>query len=133
MVAIENLSPGKRVLPDDLDKLDFDGWKELYERDPKQFDRYRKRILNQQIAMAPESSRPRLLGLLFQMEAEALRSPTPISYSLRLSAIMMDKFEQLRQHLNMLSASPETIDTALQPIHKSAEIIPLDQYRLPER
>lgn len=132
-MTIEYLSPGKRALPDDLDKLDFDGWKELFERNPEQFDCYRKQILKQQIAMAPESSRPRLLGLLFQMEAEALRSPTPISYSLRLSALMMDKIEQLRQHLNMLSASPEIIDTALQSIHKSAKVISLDQYRFPER
>lgn len=133
-MTIEYLSPGKkRVLPEDLEKLEFDEWRVLFDRDPEQFDRYRKQLLDQQIALAPEESRPRLHGLLFQMEAEAVRSRSPIAYSMRLSAMMMDTFDQLRQQLELLTGTQQNIDTELQSARKSADIIPFDHYRLQEK
>ncbi len=121
-------TPENSDIPNDLDKLVFDEWKNLFESDPEQFERYRKQLLKQQIELAPESARPRLLGLIFQMEAEALRSPTPISYSLRLSAMMMAKFEELRQKLNLLTGDQADVDAELQSISKSAEIVPIRPY-----
>ncbi len=121
-------TPENSEIPADLDKYEFDQWKDLFERDPELFERYRKQLLEQQIELAPESARPRLLGLIFQMEAEARRSPTPICYSLRLSAMMMDKFEELRQKLALLTGAQVGIDTELQPVLNSAEVIPIDQY-----
>ncbi len=121
-------TPDNSEIPVDLDKFEFDQWKDLFERDPELFERYRKQLLEQQIELAPESARPRLLGLIFQMEAEALRSPTPISYSLRLSAMMMDKFEELREKLELLTGTQAGVNTGLQPVPNSAEIIPIEQY-----
>jgi len=128
-VTFENQSRGKHISPEDLDKLEFDEWRGLYDRDPELFEHYRKLLLERQIQLAPESSKPRLLGLIFQMEAEAIRSRTPISYNLRLSAMMMDNFEQLRQQLALLTGAQTKINAALNPIRNSAEIIPFDRTR----
>ncbi|NNE64290.1 MAG: DUF3135 domain-containing protein [Gammaproteobacteria bacterium] len=122
-----NVKPEREVLTDELESFDFDDWKDLFETDPDLFERYRKKILESQIAMAPESTRPRLQGLMFQMEAEAVRSPTPISYSLRLSAMMMDKFDELRQKLALLSGARADYEAAEQQQTESADIIPFNR------
>ena len=128
-MTIGSKTPESSDLPHDLDKFSFDEWKDLFERDPELFERYRKQLLEQQIELAPESARPRLLGLIFQMEAEALRSPTPISYSLRLSAMMMDSFEELRQKLAMLTGAQVEVDVEQRSVSSSAEVIRMEQYR----
>lgn len=122
----ERFTPDKEVQAEDLEKFEFDEWKELYESDPELFDRYRKQLLEHQIAIAPESARPRLQGLMFQMEAEARRSPTPISYSMRLSAMMMDSFDELRQKLALLTGTKADLDKAMQQEPQSADIIPFE-------
>jgi DNA-directed RNA polymerase len=125
----ENQSHSQSLLPEELNKLEFDDWKNLYNSDPELFEKYRKQLLEQQIALAPESSRPRLLGLMFQMEAEALRSRTPIGLSLRLSAMMMDEFEKLRQYLALITGDRTEINTSLQSNQQTAEIIPINRFR----
>lgn len=118
------------VLADDLENFEFDEWKELFERDPELFDRYRKKLLEHQITLAPESARPRLQGLMFQMEAEALRSPTPISYSIRLSSMMMEKFEELREKLALLTGASDDFDKAFLQKPESAEIVPFGRFKI---
>ncbi len=127
-MTVGSKTPESSEIPDGLDKFEFDEWRELFERDPELFERYRKQLLEQQIDLAPDSAKPRLLGLMFQMEAEARRSPTPISYSLRLSAMMMDKFEELRQKLELLTSTQAEIAAELQPDANSAEVIRFEQY-----
>ncbi len=118
-----NFNSEKEILADDLEKFEFDEWRDLFESDPELFERCRKKLLQHQITLAPESARPRLLGLMFQMEAEAIRSPTPISYSLKLSAMMMEKFDELRQKLNLLTGANADYEKVLQHEPESADII----------
>ena len=126
-MASSNFDPEREVLTDDLESFEFDDWKDLFETDPDLFERYRKKLLEHQIAIAPESARPRLQGLMFQMEAEAVRSPTPISYSLRLSAMMMDKFDELRQKLALLSGASVDYEKDVLQQPESADIIPFSR------
>ena len=120
------------ILANELEKFEFDEWKELFERDPELFDHYRKKLLEHQIKLAPESARPRLQGLMFQMEAEALRSPTPISYSMRLSAMMMQKFDELRENLALLTGAKINFDEATSRKTESADIVPFNRCKVDE-
>lgn len=128
-MTIENLSDGGVAQLGDIEKLEFDEWKNLHQSNPEKFELYRKQVLQQQISLAPEGSRPRLQGLLFQMEAEAKRARTKLSYNLRLSAIMMDKFEQLRQQLELLTGVGHSFNATLQAASNPTNIISLDDYR----
>lgn len=122
-------SPQSRidVSPEDLEFWGFDEWKKLYKEDPEQFHRYRKSMLEHQIDLAPESMRRRLKGLVFQMECEAARARTPLLYNMRLSAMLMDTFEELKLQLQKL----RTVDADLLlnqiKICPSAQIIPFDK------
>ncbi|MCP3688485.1 MAG: DUF3135 domain-containing protein [Gammaproteobacteria bacterium] len=90
------------VVAGDLEKLSFNDWKELFEKDPERFELFRKRALEYQITLAPEQSKQRLRGLMFQMECEGRKAKTPLSYNMRLNAMMMEAFDDLRLHLQTL-------------------------------
>lgn len=129
-MTVEYQQPlANRNLPDDLDKLEFDEWKQLFESDPDLFEYYRKQLLEKQVELAPESAKPRLRGLIFQMEAEAVRSRTPLAYCIRLSAMMMDEFDKLRQQLTLLTGPQEGVAEEFLAVRNSAEIIPLERYQ----
>ena len=113
-----------QILPDELENLSFDDWKRLHEKDPGQFDYYRKRMLEHQINLAPEDIQPRLRGLLFQLEGESARSRTILDYNCRLSEIMMELVEQLREQLQLISDAQLAVNVIEEPNLPSAEIIP---------
>jgi len=113
-----------QVLADDLESLSFDDWKQLHEKDPEQFNYYRKLMLEQQITLAPEKMQPRLRGLMFQLEGEAVRSRTAMAYNRRLSEMMVELVEQLRDKLLLLSEAQRVVKESEKTISPSAEIIP---------
>ncbi len=106
--------------PRDLEHFTFDEWRCLHEEDPHRFDRCRLKLLNDLIDAAPPASRPRLRGLMFRMEGESRRCKNPLHYNLRLSAMMMEMLDELRQQLTLLSA-PAGGDTATA---RGADVIP---------
>ncbi len=89
----------QQPVPAELEALDFDEWRRLHEEDPELFDQYRMQMLNDLIDSSPESSKPRLKGLLFQMECESKRSKSPYAYNMRLSAMMMEMLDNLHHKL----------------------------------
>ncbi len=117
------------VLTADLENLGFDDWKALFEQNPEQFDAYRKRMLEHQITLAPKNSRKRLRGLLFQMDCESVKARSPLSYNLRLYAMMMEQFEELRQQLQIICGK-DTNAVKLET-RQSAVIIPFHQQAKP--
>jgi hypothetical protein len=112
-------------IPDDLDNYSFDQWCHLHESDPQRFDVCRLKILNDLIDSAPEDSRPRLRGLMFRMEGESRRSGSRLGYSLRLSSMMMEMLDEMREQMYLLCAADvsELQDRPEQPA--SAEVIPI--------
>lgn len=113
-----------QILPDELESLSFDDWKQLHEKDPEQFNDYRKQMLEHQISLAPEDMQPRLRGLLFQLEGEAARSRTILDYNRRLAEMMMELVEQLREQLQLISETQLAVTDKENSILPSAEIIP---------
>ncbi len=115
-----------RDMPENLDDLTFEQWCELHESDPHRFDACRLKMLNDVIDSAPEASKPRLRGLMFRMEGEARRSKSPLGYSLRLSSMMMEMLEQMRERMFELCESDASkMEDRLQP--KSAKVLPFNQ------
>ncbi len=90
--------------PHDLEQYTFDEWCRLHEEDPRRFDLYRLKLLDDLIAAAPPASRPRLRGLMFKMEGESRRCKNPLHYNLRLSAMMMEMLDEMRRQLARLCA-----------------------------
>ena len=111
-------------IPVDLEKYTFDEWLELHQSDPKRFDLYRLKMLNDYIDAAPEASQARLRGLMFKMEGESRRSKSQLGYNLRLSAMMMEMLNEMRQQLTRLYAT-DVAELERELLNSpSAEIIP---------
>ena len=70
--------------------FDFDEWKNLAERDPKAFERQRKRAIDEVIASSPESAQGRLRGLQWQIDMQRGRSSNPTQSCLRVYRMMWD-------------------------------------------
>ena len=111
-------------VPENLEEFTFDEWRDLHESDPQRFDHYRLRMLNDYIDAAPEASQARLRGLMFKMEGESRRSKSQLGYNLRLSAMMMEMLDEMRQQLSLLYAADvaELERSLLNP--PSADVIP---------
>ncbi len=114
-------------LPDNLDDFTFDEWCALHEADPERFDACRLKMLNDLIDSAAEDSKPRLRGLMFRMEGEARRSGSQLGYNLRLSSMMMEMLDELREHLNLLCTADAAELEQSAPRSTAATIIPFDR------
>ncbi|MDH3761877.1 MAG: DUF3135 domain-containing protein [Gammaproteobacteria bacterium] len=112
--------------PDNLEDLSFDEWCDLHQSDPRRFDIYRLKVLNDLIDSAPEESKPRLRGLMFRMEGESRRCKSQLGYNLRLSSMMMEMLDEMQAQIHLLCAADinELNDQALNPA--SAEVIPFN-------
>ena len=117
----------KDIAVEDLENLDFDEWKTLFEENPEQFDKYRIRMLEHQIELAPEGSRQRLRGLMFQMECESKKSRTPQSYNQRLYSMMMAQFDELREKLQLLCYADANVVTEKLNNESSATVLAFER------
>ena len=84
--------------------FDFDEWVELARRDPDAFEQRRIEWCQRFIASAPNSYQRRLAGLLFQINMEKRRSANALDSCIRLSKMMWDRFDELRDELHDLLA-----------------------------
>ncbi len=114
-------------IPDKLDDFTFDEWCELHDSDPERFESCRLKMLNDLIDAAPDESKPRLRGLMFKMEGESRRSKSQLGYNLRLSSMMMEMLDELREQLYLLSVGDisEIEKASMRP--SGAEVIPFER------
>jgi hypothetical protein len=110
--------------PQKYEDLSFDEWVDLHDSEPERFEKYRKKLLNNLVDSAPEQSKPRLRGLIFQMEAEAIKSKSQMAYNIRLSSMMMDMVDELMCQLNQLVTNNFKGMEQDHPPVKSAMILP---------
>ena len=89
-------------LPQSIDDLSFEEWCEMHRSDPDRFEACRLKLLNDLIDAAPDESKPRLRGLMFRMEGEARRSGSQLGYVLRLSSMMMEMLDEMREQMSTL-------------------------------
>jgi len=115
------------IVVKDLENLGFDDWKELFEQNPERFEECRKRMLEHQITLAPENSRQRLRGLMFQMECESAKARSPLNYNQRLYAMMMEQFDELRESLQLLCKGDANVLAESLDNQSSATVLPFNR------
>jgi len=114
----DNLSrPATRVDNALSFEFDFDEWRLLHDRDPEAFECRRRQWVDQIIDSAPVEQRRRLRGLMFQVDMERRRAANPVDSCMRISALMWDRFGELKSHLNAM-ASPSDITVAPRPLRE---------------
>ena len=110
--------------PQQYEDLSFDEWVNLHDSEPERFEKFRKKLLNDFVDSAPERSKARLKGLIFQMEVEAIKSKSQMAYNIRLSSMMMEMFEELSFQLNQLATNDIKGMEQHQRSTKSAVLLP---------
>ncbi|MCP3908189.1 MAG: DUF3135 domain-containing protein [Oceanicoccus sp.] len=75
----------------------FDTLLDLALNDPEQLEEIRSQLAMKTINSAPESVRQRLRGLQFQIDTTCKLSKTPLAACIRLSEMMHNSLEELRQ------------------------------------
>jgi hypothetical protein len=84
-----------------MDKITFDEWVALYKTNPKEYERKRKEVLDQEILKAPVGQRNRLR--LLQMECDAYHnSLPPMEATIEISKLLVQKLEELDKQLQEL-------------------------------
>ncbi len=117
--------------PESLGDLSFDEWRQLHESNPRCFEHYRKKLLHDLIQSAPKRCRPRLRGLMFQMEGESKRCGTLMAYNQRLFSIMVESLDELANHLNQFCAADIRNQNAEISVRPKAKILPFSLRKNP--
>ena len=112
----------------------FDVLMELAQNDPEKLEEIRQKLSEEIFADATPHLRPKLEGLNFRINMERQRSKNAMQSCLRISALMHDSFEKMRQELDVLVSSPSSnlhltdeTDSAYTPIKEN--VIPFPMQR----
>ncbi|MEM7207540.1 MAG: DUF3135 domain-containing protein [Pseudomonadota bacterium] len=92
-------------------EIDFDKLMKLYQDDPEAFEQQRLAMIEETIAAAPEAHQRRMKGLQFQIDMERRRADTPLRACMRISSMMWEKFDAMRDELNALSNIENSVPT----------------------
>jgi len=74
--------------------------RKMAEEEPEKLDELQALLNRQIIESAPEHMRPRLEGLLFQIEGECRRHSNPLARTIALNKLMMASLMELNDILN---------------------------------
>jgi hypothetical protein len=74
--------------------------RKMIEEEPEKLEELQALLNKQIIESAPERIRPRLKGLLFQMEGECRRHSNPLARTIALNKLMMVSLMELNDVLN---------------------------------
>ncbi len=102
--------------------FDFDHWARLAAEDPERFERERAEALAGIIAEAPDSIRPRLTGLQWQLDQVRDRADAPMGACMRMYRMMWDSVigeDGLLEALQRLARPAEP-----PPRRRSATVVP---------
>jgi len=77
----------------------FETLRYLAEHDPERLERLRRTLTEQLIARSPETSRQRLRGLQFQIEARIRLAPNPVAACIAISGMMHSALDKLQRAL----------------------------------
>ncbi len=84
-------------------EFDVDEWQRLAREDPREFERRRQAAIESLIGQAPPELRERLRALQCRIDLERGRAKTPLEATVRLQAMMWERFGHLRETLMALT------------------------------
>ncbi len=73
-----------------MSDFDFEKWAKLARNDPVEFEKERKRVIEETIMRCPPHSRQRLIRLQWRIDMERKRCKNPLQSCIRLFDMMMD-------------------------------------------
>ncbi len=73
-----------------MSDFDFEKWARLAKDDPEEFEKERKRVIEETIMRCPPRNRQRLIRLQWRIDMERKRSKNPLQSCVRLFDMMMD-------------------------------------------
>lgn len=82
----------------------FDELMQLAKTDPEGLEALRTRLVEELIASAPANYQRRLRGLQFRIDMERLRAHSPMAACIRISNMMHESLDRLRDALNQARA-----------------------------
>ena len=89
---------------------DFDVLVKMAQTDPEGLERFRQQEINKLIDSAPESSKKRLRGLQFQIDAQRqIHKDSPMGSCMKISLMMHQSFSELRGWLNQISGTDDPL------------------------
>ncbi len=81
--------------------FNFDEWADLYKKDPAEFERRRKEVLEAEILKSPVSRRHKLR--LLQVQCDSYRNTlSPIDATVQMSTLLMKTAHKLKHQLYSL-------------------------------
>ena len=106
-------------------EFDFDEWMHLYQSDPKEFEKRRQKIIDQEIEGIPEERREVARKLQWRIDAERRRHHSPMGALIALQKMMLDSVygpNGLADSLNSLLEIPKRKEPCkLSPPPKNTE------------
>lgn len=102
---------------------DFESLKNLAETNPDELEQLRQRCCQELIDNAPERFRRRLAGLLFRIDMQSRLSSNSMQRCIKLSEMMMDSFNELRDALHFRGAG-ESEEVAAELAVSNDNVIP---------
>jgi hypothetical protein len=120
------VQPGEPMMPACLScDFDFDAWSDIARRDPENFEASRRAEINRVISKTDGQQQLALKRLQFRIDAERMRSRTPLKSCLRISSMMWDSFIELNARLDAVAHAPLPRDDtrALIPRQATAVIL----------
>ncbi len=103
----------------------FDEMVQLAQSNPQEFEQLRQQLIADLIDNSPVHSQRRLRGLQFRIDMERQLAKTPLNTCLRVSRMMHDQLDRLRQAL--LNSPQSETSVSGQSADPVASIIPFRQ------
>ncbi len=75
-------------------EFDFEAWMELYKKDPENFEKNRKELIQGLIDQAPTRMQRRLNGLQWTIDSEIRLAKNPMQGCIKVYQMMMDSVYQ---------------------------------------
>lgn len=102
--------------------FDFDGWMELYKRDPDNFETMRQDLIQSTINQAPIEMHRRLNGLQWQIDTEIKLAKNPLDGCIKIYEMMMDSVYEPNGLMDALSMTKEDIKVSAPNVVKLKEV-----------
>ena len=107
--------------------FDFDHWANVAKQDPEQFEQMRLELIDELMEQVPESYKPRIQGLQWQIDQIRNQADNPMAACLSISQKMWDKVYGEKGLLVALQ-EPEKILQSLND-NDADNIVPIKKYK----
>jgi len=111
-------------IPDFSNPRHFDALVRLARKNPRAFEGFRKRLIERAIDDLPAERRLNMRRFQWRIEQETRHFSHPMGRCIKLSALMMERLDQLRERIEALNSEADTENKTVSDI-STATILPM--------